>query len=464
MAPPAMSIRIFLTCWLLYSLHWAPWIVREHFPAVTLAESGSLNVSRFLGWTIDIFPVPGGRAYINNNPGASVLGAIPVYLARPLLHEIVHAARNLPTPRPEAEDTVLRGAIHDGLLPYMLAAAFITLVGLSAPISALAASLLFSRLLDAGISQNHAALVAFTYAFATPVCFRTSYLNHNLLVCQLGLIAFLLLCQRPLTSPRLVVAGALAGYTVFCDFTGGLTVAALGCFLVRRGWRPALIFSAAALPGILALVITQWSIFGNPFLPSQHYMTPISITSQGYRGFSWPSPDLLWAILFQPAFGLFAWCPLLLLAFAAPFVRRVPHRAPAEIQALILGYSALCILFSSCNQYAWLQWNTGLRYLVPVIPGLLLLALQALQAFPKPLAVLLLLCSLLMSWSVAMTYRLHPLDSVLLLLHNGPTLPWLTVFRHWGWISPGHWSTWLPLSLCLSLLALVWLPRPRPCS
>ena len=453
-----MAARIFITCWLLYTLHWAPWIVREHFPAVTLAESGTLNVARFLGWTIDIFPLPGGRAYINNNPGASVLAAVPLTFARPLLHRA--AAASLPAPASvDAEDTVLRGAVRDGLLPYMLAAAFLSLAFLSAPLSALAAALLFSRLQDLGIPQTRAALTAFAYAFATPVFFRTSYLNHNLLVCHFGLIAFLLLWQRPLTTPRLLAAGALAGYTVFCDFTGALTVAALGCFLLRRGWRPALLFSAAALPGLLALVFTQWSIFGNPLLPSQHYMTPIDITAQGYRGFSWPSPTLLWALLFRPTFGLFAWCPLLLLAFAAPFVKRVPHRAPPELQSLIFGFFAASLLFSSCNQYTWLQWNTGLRYLVPVIPGLLLLALQTLQAFPRWLAALLLASSFLMSWSVAMTYRLHAFDSVLLVFTHGPALPWLTVLRRYGWITPGHWTNWLPLSA--ALLLFVWLPRLR---
>jgi hypothetical protein len=67
----AGAVRVFLTCWLLYTVFWTPWIVREHFPAIALAESGHLNVERYLGWTEGIFPGPRGGAYINNNPGGS---------------------------------------------------------------------------------------------------------------------------------------------------------------------------------------------------------------------------------------------------------------------------------------------------------------------------------------------------------------------------------------------------------
>ena len=35
----------------MYSVFWTPYIVREHFPAVALAERGSLNVADYLGWT-----------------------------------------------------------------------------------------------------------------------------------------------------------------------------------------------------------------------------------------------------------------------------------------------------------------------------------------------------------------------------------------------------------------------------
>jgi hypothetical protein len=38
-----------------------------------------------LRWTEDIFSGPRGGAYINNNPGASLTGAVPLLLLRPIL-------------------------------------------------------------------------------------------------------------------------------------------------------------------------------------------------------------------------------------------------------------------------------------------------------------------------------------------------------------------------------------------
>ena len=78
-------LRLFVSCWLIYAVHWAPFMIREQFPALTLANSGTLNVERFLGWSPDIFPGPRGGAFINNNPGASIVAAVPLWVARPAL-------------------------------------------------------------------------------------------------------------------------------------------------------------------------------------------------------------------------------------------------------------------------------------------------------------------------------------------------------------------------------------------
>ena len=93
-----MTRRVFFTCWLFYTVFWTPFVLREHFPALALAEEGTLNVHRYIGWTDDIFAGPRGGAYINNNPGASLAGAVPLILLRPILiaaaeEEVVHASR-----------------------------------------------------------------------------------------------------------------------------------------------------------------------------------------------------------------------------------------------------------------------------------------------------------------------------------------------------------------------------------
>src|SRR5689334_12907091 len=79
---------LFLVCWIIFAVHWTPFMIREEFPAITLATDGTLNVARFAGWTNDIFVRDDGRAFINNNPGASILGAIPLFISRPILDRV----------------------------------------------------------------------------------------------------------------------------------------------------------------------------------------------------------------------------------------------------------------------------------------------------------------------------------------------------------------------------------------
>ena len=99
-------------------------------------------------------------------------------------------------------------------------------------------------------------------------------------------------------------------------------------------------------------------------------------------GFDWPSAALLWANFFDPRLGLFAWCPALILAFAAPFTTLVRHRVPQRETMVLLTYLVVFVLFCAANQYSWLQPTTGFRYLVPVVPALAVLAMQVGQALP----------------------------------------------------------------------------------
>src|ERR1700683_5418590 len=120
--------RVFFTCWITYTVFWTPYIVREHFPAITLAESGTLNVHRFLGYTDDIFPSARGGAFINNNPGASITGAIPLFVFRPLIARV--KAWNLkqpPPPIPPNEDgDFFWRTVRERLQFYFLLIAFLT--------------------------------------------------------------------------------------------------------------------------------------------------------------------------------------------------------------------------------------------------------------------------------------------------------------------------------------------------
>ncbi|MGC4054016.1 MAG: hypothetical protein QM757_33435 [Paludibaculum sp.] len=402
-----------------------------------------------------------GGAYINNNPGASIAGALPLLLGRPLLHQAIEWEQNLPAPRIRPAERAEAISARAGLLGYFLVTAFLTVAGLMAPVSSMAAAWFGRRLAESGLEPKYAAAAALALAFGTPVFFRTLYLNHNLLVGHLGLFVALLLWNRTWTQGRLLLAGFLSGYAVLCDFTGLLLVAIVGLYLLVTRWRSAIRFTLGTLPGVLGLIAYQALSFGNPLLPSQHYMPPTAPTSQGYRGFSWPSPDLAWANFFHPSFGVFAYCPLLLLAFAAPFVSSGKWRVPPILARWIYAYFAAFVLFCAANQYSWLQWNTGMRYLVPVVPGLLLLSLQVLQTWPRWLAWTAIAASVFQSWSIAASYDLHALRAPLAVLSDGPRLAWLDRLRYMGWATQSAWLPWGCFLTVVVVLAGVWLPFRR---
>ena len=77
------AARLFLTVWLVYAAFATTNVVRETYLAVALGDRGSVRVDPFLGLHPDLFAIPGRGAYINSNPGASLLGAVPYALSRP---------------------------------------------------------------------------------------------------------------------------------------------------------------------------------------------------------------------------------------------------------------------------------------------------------------------------------------------------------------------------------------------
>lgn len=152
--PSTPRHNVFLICWIVYTIFWTPWILREHFPALTLIERGTLNVERYLGWTDDIFPTASHRAFINNNPGASLTGAIPLFLLRPALRSLEQWNRNV-TPAPVRADDgeILSRALRERREFYLLAVAFLTVALAMAPATAGVMAYLAIRLRQHGATE-----------------------------------------------------------------------------------------------------------------------------------------------------------------------------------------------------------------------------------------------------------------------------------------------------------------------
>ena len=450
--------RIFLTVWVIYSLHFASNVVRETYLAVALGDGLRIRVDEYVGLHPDLFVIEGRGAFINNNPGASILGAIPYAAVRPLIELLFRIRPELAAPKQggEYEDPrpnrrrFFQQARARGLDIKLGLAAASMQVGLMAPLGALAAALLFLFLRERLGDARRAKWLALLYAFGTPIFFRSAFLNQNALVAHWVLFAYLLLAssrgERVLASSsgRLVGAGALLGLAVLSDYSAAPLAVVFGGWIAvgswnpgrlrtaERGWRPAfrsLAWFAVGAAGPLAVLLGyQWVAFGNLLLPAQSYMPDTALGARGWHGVTLPSLELLWRNLFDPRFGLFVFSPMLAAAFALPFMRAQPGD-PRRGELVFVYSSFLALyLFTSAIQFGLLQFNTGVRYLVPTVP-LLFVALVPVLLRARPLVrYLLVVPTLAISWSASMAREDIPTSLAQVFL-GGFRLPWLTVLE-----------------------------------
>jgi hypothetical protein len=368
--------------------------------------------------------------------------------------------------KPEDSELFWR-TLREGRAFYFLLVAFLTVALVMAPATAGTAAYLCSRAIEAGVPATSAAAVALLYGLGTPVLFRAGHLNHNLLAGNAGFAALLLLWDphsRPLSMRRAATAGLLAGYALLCDYSGVVVILTLALYVWLRcegrpeKWRVMAAYAGGVIPGVAILAGYQAWAFGSFLRPSQHYMMPTAPTSLGYRGFDWPSLSLMWANFFDPRFGLFAYCPALLLAFAAPFATHVRHRLPKRETWVLLIYFGFFVLFCSANRYSWLQPLTGFRYLVPVVPGLALLAMQAAQALPARAKWIIAIAASAQSLIMAAAHENDIRLAVGALFQRRFLLVWMIRLQEAGLPVTWMWTVVLLLAM-ISILAVIWNTR-----
>lgn len=455
-------LAVFVACWTVYGVHFATNVVREHYPAFSLAERATMRVDPYVGLHDDIFEIAGRGAFINSNPGASMLGAVPYALLRPLVDVVVarvaaaRAARGAALtsdyehPREDYRE-FFRKVRERGLdVRFGIAAAIMQLL-LMAPLSAGSVLVMHRVLEKLAFPERSRLLLALLYGFGTPVFFRTGFLNQNLLVADFGFFSFALLAggreDRP-GAGRLAAAGVLAGMTLLCDYSGVVILPLLAAYALYRCTetarpgstasvhgrvrrtvaRIAPMVAGAAVPIGILLAYQQWA-FGNPLLPAQHYMPRAEYGGEGWNGFTGPDAELLYQNLFDLRFGLLPAAPLLALAFIAPVVghKRLRYLPLPELALAFLVFLATWI-FSSSTQFARLQWETGVRYLLPAVPFLFLPAAAVLVVAPRALALSVATLAVAQSWCLAMV-RSDPLTSIGSVVREGVQLPWLTTLQ-----------------------------------
>jgi hypothetical protein len=321
-------------------------------------------------------------------------------------------------------------------------ASFVMQAFAMAPISAFGAVIMFYLLRLIFMSDKTAFWFSLLFAFGTPVFFRTGYLNQNLMMGVFTFAGFIVM-WNPSRSDRLSIRmryflGGLAGGTALLfDYSGMVLLLGLFVYGFIKQWREsrfkdAIHYSAWYILGtigpILLLWFYQWRSFGNPFLPGQHWMPPVDWIELGYQGYGLPQLELLLMLGFDLRFGFFVSSPLMLLSFVTPFIERFTSRKlpKLEMYFMLILFLAFWLFFSGSN-YTRLQFNTGVRYMIPMYPYMFVLAAVTLVRLPRVAIALIAVASFVESWSLAM-YRdveknLGVLDPIIRTFLGGLQLP-----------------------------------------
>ncbi|HTF86839.1 MAG TPA: hypothetical protein VK843_00400 [Planctomycetota bacterium] len=390
----SVRLRLFLVSWILFSLFFATNIVREHYPAFTLIEHGDFRCDEYLGWHADIFQHTDGHSYVGNNVMGSVIAAVPLLVFDPVLDRIeAYSQRKLAESSTPIDTTyatkypnranMYKAARLAGKDLRLGASAVVTSVFLMAPLSALFTLLVYSFLLRRSVPRSRAVWLALLFAFGTPIWYRTAHLNHNMFLMEALFGAFLILFGAPDRAyepslRRRLWAGFLLGLAVSLDYAGAIPAVILGLYFLwnraavaglRRALTESLPALLAALPPIAFLLWSQKIMYGGWFTPGQFVMRPVNYTEVGMKGISWPSPEVFLKNLIAPGWGLYTFGPLLLIALW-PAPRKedagwvLPRRERRWVLALIVAF----LLFNAANIYSLMQFNSGFRYLLPIVP------------------------------------------------------------------------------------------------
>lgn len=491
---PGVKIRLFLTCWLVYVLHFATDFSREHYLVVSIVEDQSYKLDKYFGLHVDIFqnpphaPVQG--AHHGANPGISMVAAIPYFLTKPAVDFVVN--RELTARRARGDTSAVyrddrgkRVAFYQATRRMGVDVRFglvtaLTLGLCMAPIVAGSAVLMFSLLGRIGLSERKALWLALWYALATPVLFRAAYLNQNLALGVFAFVAFALAWNpenlvRWRVRTRLIVSGLLGGLAFLCDYSGAILAGMIGGYVWTRqareggsialGFRDSLWYGLGLVPGVLLLWQYQWASFGNPFYPPQHWMAPVRWIDVGYQGVGGINLELIRMLLLDSRFGLFVAMPVAALGIAGPWLawrRRSELKGPE--MALCVGITVALVLFFSTVQYTRLQYVTGIRYLAAIFPFAFLAAVPALLRLPRIVTYGLAIGSVIIAWSLAMVrYQGTVVENVQRAMIEGFQLPWLTVVskmstQYLPWLE-GRPSAVPWMVLWAVLIALVWTVR-----
>ncbi|OGL46548.1 MAG: hypothetical protein A2161_22270 [Candidatus Schekmanbacteria bacterium RBG_13_48_7] len=327
----------------------------------SLVELKTINIDQFEDNTQDkaLF---NGHYYSDKAIGTSFLGSL-IYFP---LHYFVHGFE-----------------VSRSFVQYI-----IRILVISIP-SAAMVILLFRLITEFGLSQNKALVTVIFYGLGTSALPYSTVFHGHQLCGFFILVAYYIVLKdfkisSHVSSKKGFIFGILLGFACITEFDTILIVPLFIFLAVSKTRRFA--WLVWFFPGFILPMFLQsaynWMCFGSPLiLAYSHHVLPHR--GIGFMGLVYPSFKSLYGILFSPFRGLFFYSPFLIffiLGVVKVFCR------PIRFELLIAFF---CMLFYIFLNISLVDWEGGAcagpRYLVPVIPFMIILLSQSLQRM-KPVS------------------------------------------------------------------------------
>ena len=266
----------------------------------------------------------------------------------------------------------------------------------------------------------------------------------------------------------------MTGYTVVLDYSGVVIVLAIGVYaLVKWISTSPLIVNiqqSFCLGQVWRFLLPFWSFISGRLLGIQSFqLNRICLlpptAAMAIEGSIGLSLTFFLALGFNLRYGLFTSAPFLLLALFIPAWFRKEWRIVEKRETLfILFFSLLFFVFTSANQFARMQFNSGIRHVVPVTPFLFLIVAGVFIKLPRWFQISFGAITLYWSWCLAMYRDVEQGSGIFEALTHitlgGPQLPWLMTLHRLG-MAPSWLSAWIFLFLAGILLWGIWKFRFR---
>jgi hypothetical protein len=250
---------------------------------------------------------------------------------------------------------------------------------LVAPLTALAAVLMFRLLLRAGARPASALWGVGAFAWGSLIMLYGTFVSHNEMGAVLLFIAFYLLFSAwddarkssPPSHFRVFLSGFIAGYGAITAYPEALTALMLLIYGANRlGIRRMRAFVGGLILVAIAHACYSYRAFESPIETPYAHRFVFYEAPRGFYYILFPRAKALWELTFGPVRGFFTFMPWAIASIvgAATALRKGSALRPEAW--LVVSVGVLMLLFNSSLDPGLAPYGMGPRFLLGAIPFL----------------------------------------------------------------------------------------------